>query len=291
MFFDEEIILDLRLNILDKYVDKFVITEATYMHSGKPKKLIFDINKYSKFKDKIIYIPINENPSGLMKINNDEDPTAKNNKKILNASKRELFQIEKTKEGIINADPDDIIIVSDIDEIPNLENTDFQKINTKLFFFKQKMFYYKFNLFYKQMPWYGSKACKKKYFKSPTWLRSIKNKKYPKWRVDILFSNYKYNDIHYILDGGWHFTNIRTAEQLEKKMLNFLHHVDYEKSGIGLRELKNLMSEKKIMYDHRIDKKGLNKWGDGEKLIKVDLKDMPNHIKENLDKYKLWLDI
>ena len=92
MFFDEEIILDLRLNILDKYVDKFVITEATYMHSGKPKKLIFDINKYSKFKDKIIYIPINENPSGLMKINNDEDPTAKNNKKILNASKENSFK-------------------------------------------------------------------------------------------------------------------------------------------------------------------------------------------------------
>ena len=60
MFFDEEMLLDLRLNIMDKYVDKFVITEATYMHSGKPKKLIFDINKFSKFKDKIIYIVVDE---------------------------------------------------------------------------------------------------------------------------------------------------------------------------------------------------------------------------------------
>ena len=49
MFFDEEMLLDLRLNIMNKYVDKFVITEATYMHSGKSKKLLFDISKFSKF--------------------------------------------------------------------------------------------------------------------------------------------------------------------------------------------------------------------------------------------------
>ena len=46
MFFDEEMLLDLRLNIMNRYVDKFVITEATYMHSGKPKKPIFDIKKF-----------------------------------------------------------------------------------------------------------------------------------------------------------------------------------------------------------------------------------------------------
>ena len=50
MFFDEEMLLDLRLNVLDKYVDKFVITEASYMHSGKQKKLNFNINKFHKFK-------------------------------------------------------------------------------------------------------------------------------------------------------------------------------------------------------------------------------------------------
>ena len=67
-FFDEEMLLDLRLNIMDKYVDKFVITEATYMHSGRPKKLLFDINKYSKFKDKIIYIVVDEQPPDIFKI-------------------------------------------------------------------------------------------------------------------------------------------------------------------------------------------------------------------------------
>ena len=67
-FFDEEMLLDLRLNILDKYVDKFVINEATYMHSGKPKKLLFDINKFSKFKDKIIYIIVDQEPESLYEI-------------------------------------------------------------------------------------------------------------------------------------------------------------------------------------------------------------------------------
>ena len=65
MFFDEEMLLDLRLNIMDKYVDKFVITEATYMHSGVPKKLVFDINKFQKFKDKIIYNVVDKEPVNL----------------------------------------------------------------------------------------------------------------------------------------------------------------------------------------------------------------------------------
>ena len=64
-FFDEEMLLDLRLNIMNRYVHKFVITEATYMHSGKPKKLIFDINKFPKFKDKIIYQVIDKEPSNV----------------------------------------------------------------------------------------------------------------------------------------------------------------------------------------------------------------------------------
>ena len=191
MFFDEEMLLDLRLNIMDKYVDKFVITEATYMHSGKSKKLIFDINKFSKFKDKIIYIVVDKPPVDLFKIDKNDDLKTKDTKRILNAKKRELYQIQKAQNGLVGADPDDIVIVSDVDEIPNLEKINFDKINQKLIFFKQKMFYYKLNLLYKIMPWYGSKACKKKYFKSPKWIQWIKNKKYPLWRLDILFSKKK----------------------------------------------------------------------------------------------------
>ena len=82
-FFDEEMLLDLRLNIMDKYVDKFVITEATYMHNGKSKKLFFDINKFSKFKDKIIYIVVDKQPPELLEINSKDNIDIVGNKLIL----------------------------------------------------------------------------------------------------------------------------------------------------------------------------------------------------------------
>ena len=164
-FFDEELLLDLRLNIMDKYVDKFVTTESTYMHSGKPKKLIFDINKFSKFKDKIIYIVVDKEPPDLIEIRNNESIDIKQSKMTINAKKREMHQINKIKDGMVDADLEDMIIISDVDEIPNLENINFKKISNKLIFFKQKMFYYKLNLFYKSFPWYGSKACKKNILK------------------------------------------------------------------------------------------------------------------------------
>ena len=290
MFFDEEMLLDLRLNIMDKYVDKFVITEATYMHNGNKKKLNFDISKFKKFKDKIIYIVVDQPPPDLFKIYEQDNRKKVESKKILNAYKREIFQIEKTKEGIVNANPEDIIIVSDLDEIPNLNKVNLNTVKQKLIFFEQKMYYYKLNLFYKSLPWFGSKACKKKYFKSPQWLRTIKNKKYPIWRLDTFFSINKYSDILFVNDGGWHFTNIREPEDLEKKLLGFLHHVDYENSGLNLDDLKIMMREKRVMYNHSLDKK-VDKWGKGEKLIKTELNEMPNYVKENLHKFKAWLDI
>ena len=289
MYFDEEMLLDLRLNIMDKYVDKFVITEASYMHSGKTKKLLFDINKFSKFRDKIIYIAIDSPPPDLLKISDNESLEEKQSKMAINAKKREMYQINKTQDVIKNANSEDIIIISDLDEIPNLEKMNFNKINQKFIFFQQKMFYYKLNLFYKSFPWYGSKACKKKYFKTPEWLRSIKNKKYPIWRMDILFSQSRYNDIYFANDGGWHFSNMRKPEDLEKKLLNFLHHVDYQYGGLELKDLKKLMNEKKVMYNHSVDKRD-SKWGEGEKLISVKLEEMPKYISENTEKYKMWLD-
>ena len=290
MFFDEEMLLDLRLNIMNKYVDKFIITESAYMHSGKQKKLIFDINKFKKFKDKIIYIPIDEEPSNLIKIDKNDTQQQKQSKMTINAKQREMYQINNAQIEINKADPEDIIIISDLDEIPDLEKINFKQINKKFIFFKQKMFYYKLNLYYKSFPWLGSKACKKKYFKNPEWLRSIKNKIYPLWRLDTFFSETKYHNIKFIDDGGWHFTNIRTPEGLEKKLLNFLHHVDYKQSGLGLSDLRKLISEKKIMYDHSADKAN-NKWGEGQKLDILRVDEMPEYIKDNIIKYKTWLEI
>ena len=290
MFYDEDMLLDLRFNVLNEYVDKFIISEAVYTHNGEQKKLNFDINKFSKFKDKIEYLIVKEPPPTILKINSEDSEQTRGEKLILNGYKRDHYQRQKLQEGLNDADSEDLIIISDLDEIPKLETINIKNINNKLIFFKQKMFYYKFNLFYDAIPWYGSKACKKKYFKSPEWLRSIKNKKYPLWRFDILFSQKKYHDILYVDSGGWHFTNVREPEDLEKKLLNFLHHVDFKQSGLKIEDLRRLIHEKKIMYNHAVDKKN-EKWGEGSTLKKVGLEDMPKYIFENINKYQHWLDL
>ena len=290
MFFDEEMLLDLRLNVMNKYVDKFVITEASYMHSGKSKKLIFDINKYSKFRDKIIYNVIDEQPSNIEILNKNDDKETKGRKLINNSNKREHYQREMAKKSLKEAEPDDIILINDVDEIPNLKGIDFRKINKKIIIFKQKMFYYKFNLLYETFPWHGSRACKKKNFISPQWLRDTKQRKYPFWRLDTIFSKTKYRSIHYVENGGWHFTNIKMPEDIEKKFLNFLHHQDYEESGLNLNDIKEMVKERRILYDHSIDQRGY-KWKGSKTLKKVELSEMPEYLSENYKKYSNWLEI
>ena len=292
MFFDEEMMLDLRLNILDKYVDKFVITEATYMHSGKPKKLLFDINKFSKFKNKIIYNVIDKEPSDIETIyekDNDEKDT-RGQKLANNSNKREHLQREMAQESLRNADPEDIIFINDIDEIPNLKGVNFNTINKKLIFFKQKMFFYKFNLLHEELIWTGSRACRKKNLISPQNLRDTKDKIYPIWRLDILFSKLKYNSIHYVNNGGWHFSNIKSPEDIEKKFLNFLHHQDFEYSGLNLSDIKKMVENRKVLYDHSSDQRDY-KWTGSKTLKKVDLSLLPDYIRENYKKYNNWLDI
>jgi len=133
MFFDEEMLLDLRLNIMDKYVDKFVITEATYMHSGRPKKLLFDINKFSKFKDKIIYNIVDSQPPNIETIfeSDNDDVDTRGQKLVRNSNRREHYQREMAQKSLNEAEPDDLILINDVDEIPNLKDVNLKKIKEK----------------------------------------------------------------------------------------------------------------------------------------------------------------
>ena len=289
MYFDEDLLLDLRLNYLDKFVEKFVITEATYTHNGDRKKLRFDINNFKKFKDKISYIVVDRQPDNIKEILKSDNEEERGEKLILNGMARDYFQRENLRKGIEAANDNDLILISDLDEIPNLNNLNFTKINNNVIIFEQKMFYYKLNLFYEDFKWQGTKGVKFKNFISPQWLRNIKGKKYPKWRVDTWFSKKKYSNLFYIKNGGWHFTCLRTAEELEKKLLNFAHHYEYEKSGININDLRKLIEEKRVMYDHNIDSKGY-KWSGKSILKKVELDQLPSYINSNLQKYQEWLD-
>ncbi len=289
MYFDEDLLLDLRLNTLNKYVKKFVITEATYTHNGSKKKLNFDINKFKKFKDKINYIVVDEPPPNIIEVNDEENKNKRGEKLILNGMARDYFQRENLNRGLREAENEDLILVSDLDEIPNLASLNFSEIKNKIIIFEQNMFYYKLNLLYEEFKWFGTKAVKKKFFISPQWLRNIKGKNYPKWRLDILFSKKKYSNLNFIKNGGWHFTCLKSPEELEKKLLNFAHHYEFEESGLKIHDLKKLMAEKRVMYDHNIDQKGY-KWSGKSKLKKINNNLLPHYISLNLDKYKNWLD-
>ena len=286
MYYDEDMILDIRLNILDKFVSCFVICEANFNHNGTKREFQFDIKKFSKFKHKIIYIPLNHQPDNIRTINDSDDQLSRNSKILDNALLRENFQRNYLHEKIKDFQEDDLIIISDVDEIPNLENF---KYKAKITFFEQRMYYYKLNLLHNNFLWYGSKITKKKHLINPQWLRNIKSKKYPFWRLDTLFSKTKYNCINFIKNGGWHFTNIKSAEKINYKMKNFLHHLEYEESGLDLEDIKKIISEKKVFYNHSADKRD-RKWNVKINLVKESNQYLPNYIIENKEKFNKWFD-
>ena len=240
MFYDEDLIIDLRLNILNKFVDQFIIVESKFTHSGEKRNLLFNMDKYANFKKKINYIILENEPNNLETIYDSDTEDKKNSKYIMNALKRENYQRNGISKGLSKAAPDDLILISDVDEIPNLSNLDINKINNEIILFKQNFYYYKFNLKLEDLPWLGTKACKFKILKSPQWLRNIKDKKYPFWRIDVLFSDKKYSNLKFIDNGGWHFSNMKTPEDIEKKMRTYLHHREYDINPLGKKKLKKL---------------------------------------------------
>ena len=173
MYFDEDLLLDLRLNSLNKFVKKFVITEATYTHNGSKKKLNFDINRFKKFKDKIEYIIVDQQPSNILELKENDTKQKRGEKLILNGMARDYFQRENLFKGLKDIDGDDLILISDLDEIPNLNELNLNHIKNNIVIFEQKMFYYKLNLYYQDFIWQGTKAVKFKNFLSPQWLRNI----------------------------------------------------------------------------------------------------------------------
>ena len=183
--------------------------------------------------------------------------------------------------GLEKANKDDLILVSDVDEIPNLENLDFNKINQKIILFKQEMFYYKFNLKLPNLIWTGTKGCKKKYLKSPQWLRNIKVKNYPFYRLDTFFSKTRYSNIKFINNGGWHFTNLKSPKDIKHKLKSYLHHREFDINPLSIEEIENLIENKKAIYDLTIDKR-VQKIGDGNKLEKYDINKLPSYINNNL---------
>ena len=259
-YLNEEELLELRLNILNKYVDFFVICEAREDHRGNSKKLNFNINKFSKFKEKIIYLIVER---------------FENCKRTWD---RQNFQRDYLINGIANAGQDDIILFSDIDEIPNLKNLNnlLNQTNNKIGIFDQKVFYYKLNLNvldYQQ--WEGTRISKKKYIKSFSWLREhvrLKNLRYGFWRID------KFKNIFKINNGGWHFSFLGDANLIASKIKSYVHS-EYDKSKFtDIEEINKRIENNIDPYDR---KKALKK-------IQID-ETFPDFILQNQEKLKKFI--
>ncbi len=283
-FYSEHMMYEVRLNVLNEKVDKFIVTESTYSHSGEKKKLNFDINNYPKFKDKIIYIVIDKEPDGIVEENN--NPVLQRS----NSLKRIALSYDESLKALKDSDDNDFIMLSDNDEIPNLDSNKFLRKTNNIVLFNQLFIYYKFNLLYDKMIWPGTKGCKKGKLKSLSWLRNIKLKKYPFWRLDTLFSDTKYINLDIVENGGWHFTNLKTPEDMFKKFMNFGHHDEFKLSGITIEKIREKINKRELFYNHFADQSSQNKWESNYKLKKIDLSLLPKFLVENRDKYKEWFD-
>ena len=261
-YLDEDLLLDLRLNILNDHIDYFVIIEGNKTWQNNHKTFKFDIKKFKKFEDKIIYIKVEDLPDG-------KDPYL-----------RENFQRNSINKGLLKAKDNDIIMISDLDEIPNPKVINLFKPKMKYASFKQKHFYYKFNLQSQSTPfWHGSRICIKKYMKSPQWLRELKFRKRPWWRIDKLRLN------HILENGGWHFCNLKDSDELLYKYKNMCEtndpYIFKEKIDPKYLDIKEI--EKSI-------KSGVDLIGRGHRYKKVEIdENYPKYIFENYNKFKNWI--
>ena len=245
-------ILDLRLSYLNKYVKKFIIVESKYTHQGNLKKNFLNLNDFKKYKDKIDYNLIDKFPENLSNWG------------------RENYQRNFLMNSIKDLNEDDYIMISDLDEIPNLRNLN-SIIKSKFTAFQQTNYSFKFNLKNITFPiWYGTKLCKKKYLKSPQWLRDQKVKKYS----ILKFYKIKWNIIQ---NGGWHFSYIMNPNETSEKIKSF-SHAEY-----NLDKYTNI----KIIEDKL--SKGLDLFNRNQSYQKVELdSSFPKSFFENKNKFDKW---
>ena len=288
-FFNENLMLEVRFNILNSFVDKFVITESKYSHSGDKKKLNFNYHKFYEFKKKIIYIVVDNEPDNLIYKKQANQKYEEPKQIRENAIKRIAHQRNKLIEGLTEANDEDFIFYSDNDEMPNFDNFNFEANRNKIVMFKQKLFYYKFNLFCDRVDWYGTRGCKKKYLLSIDWLRQMKSKKYSFFRFDTIFSKTKYRNIKIIENGGWHFTRLQTPEDIHSKELDGEHHDEYRLAKKNVARIADLIKRKSIDHDHQA-RTTENKFYKEFKLKTLSMDQMPIFLQQNTQKYSKWFD-
>ena len=258
-YFNEDHMVDLRMNILEKNVDYFVISESTKTHQGDDKKLNFQIKNFRKYEKKIIYVVADfDSKKGRLNHTGGESEIEKHQRNCIS-------------NGIKNASENDLIILSDSDEIPDMDKINKIRKRTKFTAFSQEMFMYKLNLKnFNESNWIGSKICLKKHLTSPQKLRDLKFKKYPFWRID------KFN--LQIIEGGWHFSFLQTPSNIIKKIKAYSHGEFNIEKNINEKLIQQKIKDNEDIFDR----------GFSLKKIKID-NSFPNYIIKNQNILKEWI--
>ena len=191
-FFNELELLELRLMTLYDHVHQFIIVEANTTHSGTYKGYIFEehLREFDKYIDKIKYIKV-------------ELPHKKINSELQSYEvwENENYQRNCIKYGLTDANEEDFVMISDLDEIPNPKVINYitQK-NLNTFTLNQKLFYYYVNGFQNQI-WHGTMITKRKIMLEPQKFREM-----------------RHDNINVITDGGWHYSFIGGINKIKKKL-------------------------------------------------------------------------
>lgn len=264
----QDLVLELRLNTLDKYVDKFVIVEATLDHAGNQKRLNFNINKFEKFKKKIRYIVVNDMPKNTESFYYNKSYWHKN---IV----RDEYQRNQIMRGLYDIKENDLVIISDCDEIPNLERLSEVKIK-KFAVFNQKNYKYKFNLLCdNQTAHQGSRVIKAKYLSkkvTPQWLRYQYTKRIKFWQIHRLITNPMV-----IENGGWHFSFALSPENIKSKMESYAHGELITKKNTDINFIKEIIEKRVDIFSNG-------------KLTKVELDStFPEYILKNKEKFREFI--
>ncbi len=263
MYFDEDHLLEIRLDTLYKYVDRFVIAEATIDHAGNRRTPKFNLNKFKNYSSKIKYLLIDNLPTHNNFYKKNWGPSWR----------RENFQRNALEKGYSDCDSNDLIMISDLDEIPDPKKIKEFTDSDKLGCFVQKDFLYKLNFYNTSQPkWYGTRICKKKYLKSPQWIRDIKARKLPFYKF------YKPRFDKFILEGGWHFSSVKSPEEIFQKLDSYAEQKWNNEKFKNLETIKYKIQNKKDLFDR----------GYKYKVLRID-NSFPEFIIRNKNKLKNYI--
>ena len=274
LFFNELDLLEIRLNILDSYVDYFVIIESTETFTGTPKKLFYEENKerFKKWEHKIIHYVVTDTPRGeqdlrqrllqtdLSTLDREIIESTLTAESVPDKSEvqwlKEYFQKESGKKALVGLSDDDICYISDLDEIWNPELViDYSRDD--LFKYKQVAYVYYLNNRSNEdwSGWVGTIATKFKNIKTGS-LNGLRNLPIKKYTV--------------IKNGGWHFTFQGGADMIRKKLEAYSHQ------EINTPEIKSDI-ENKMLEGKDIRGRYIRFWIDEEYL--------PTYLKEHKEEY------